>query len=100
MLYIDRIGVYEGIDVDKTSKSKKYDICHYWYFLKKGFKFRPNICKRCHDLLMMYMNLSDISILNIKNADYCCIFSGISKSEAINLMKNIDLTKQAEHYKA
>ena len=45
------------------------------------------------------MNLSDISILNIKNADYCCIFSGISKSDAINLMKNIDLTKKAEHYK-
>ena len=33
MLYHDRIDVPEGIDVNKTSKSKKYDICHYWYFL-------------------------------------------------------------------
>ena len=31
------------------------------------------------------MNLSDIVILNIKGADYHCIISGISKSEAINL---------------
>ena len=40
------------------------------------------------------MNLSDISVLNINNADYCCIISGISKSGAINLMQNIDLTEK------
>ena len=40
---------------------------------------------------MMSMNLSDIDIWNIKSADYCCIISGISKSEAINLMQNTDL---------
>ena len=28
------------------------------------------------------MNLSDIAILNIQVFDYCCIVSGISKSEA------------------
>ena len=28
------------------------------------------------------------------NSDYCCIFSGISKSEAANLMQNIDLTEK------
>ena len=37
------------------------------------------------------MNLSDIAILNIKGSDYRCI-SGIRKNEAINSMKNIDLT--------
>ena len=41
------------------------------------------------------MNLSDISILNIKSADYCCIISGISKSEVINLMQNTDLTERS-----
>ena len=40
------------------------------------------------------MNLTNIPILNIKGANYCCIISGISKSEAINLMQNIDLTKK------
>ena len=50
---------------------------------------------------MMFMNLSDIAILNIYCVDNCCIISGISKSEAIDLMPNIDLSeKKAEHYKA
>ena len=43
---------------------------------------------------MMSMNLSDIAILNIKNTDCCCIISRISKSEAINLMQNVDLTEK------
>ena len=45
------------------------------------------------------MNLSNIVIFNIKGSDYRCIISGISKNEAVNLMKNIDFTKKAEHYK-
>ena len=32
MLYYGQIDVSEGIDVNKTSASKGYDICHYWYF--------------------------------------------------------------------
>ena len=42
------------------------------------------------------MNLSDAAILKIKNTDYCCIITGISKSEAINLMQNIDLTEKSK----
>ena len=59
------------------------------------FKFQPNVCNRCHDLLMMSMNFSDIAILNIKSDDYRCIISAISKSEAINLMQNIDLIEKS-----
>ena len=81
MLYFERIDVSEGIDVNKTSESKECDICHYWYFLNKQFKFQPNVWNGCHDLLMTSMNLSNIVILNIKGADYCCIISGISKSD-------------------
>ena len=44
---------------------------------------------------MMSMNLGDIAILNIKCVDYCCIIAGISKSEAINLMQNTDLTEKS-----
>ena len=95
MLYFERIDVSEEIDVNKISESKEYDSCHYWYFLNKGSKFQPNARNRCHDLLMMSMNLSDIAILNIKGADYRCITSEINKSEAINLMQNIDLTKKS-----
>ena len=56
ILFFDRIDVSEGIDVDKTNAAKECDICHCWYFINKSFKFQPNVCIRCHDLLMMSMN--------------------------------------------
>ena len=92
MLYFDRIDISEEIDVNKTSK--ECDICRYWYFLNKGFNFQPNVCNRCHDLLMMPMNLSSIAVLNIKGSDYRCIISGIGKNEAIHLMKNTYFTEK------
>ena len=95
MIYYDRIYISEETDVNMTSKSKECDICQYWYFLSKGFKFQPNVCNRCHDLLMMSMELSYIAVLNIKSTGYGCIISGISKSKTINLMQNIDLTKKS-----
>ena len=41
------------------------------------------------------MNYTDIYILNIKNVDYCCIINGISRSETIKLLQNIDLTEKS-----
>ena len=35
---------------------------------------------------MISMNLSNIAFLNIKDSDYCCIISSISKNEAMNVM--------------
>ena len=93
VLYYDRIDVSEGIGVQKTSTSKTSDIFYYWCFLSYSFKFQPNVCNRCHDLLMMSMNLSDIAILNIKGYDYRCIISLNSKNETIDLMQNADLTE-------
>ena len=78
---------------------QKCDICHYLYFLSKGFKCHPNVCSRCHDLLMMFMNLGDIAILKIKGSDHCCIIKRTSKSEAINLTQKIYLTNKVKHYK-
>ena len=92
MLYYDRIDVSEGIDINKTNESKECNICHYWYFLHRDFKFQPNVGNGCHDLLMMTINLSNIAILSIKGFDYHCIVTGISKNEAINLMQIPDLT--------
>ena len=41
------------------------------------------------------MNLSDIAILNIKCPDYRGIISLFSKTEAINVIQNDDLTKKS-----
>ena len=95
MLYFDRIDVSERADVNKTSTSKECDICDYWFFLNYSFKFQPTVCSRCHDSLMMSMNLSDIAVLNIRGSVYRCIISLISKNEAINLMQNADLTEES-----
>ena len=95
MLYYDRINVSEWINVNKKSEWKECDICHYCYFLDKGFKFQPNVYNRCHDLLMMSVSLSDIAILNCETADYWCINSVISKNGAVNLMQDADLTEKS-----
>ena len=60
-------------------ESKECDIMSLLVFFK-GFKFQPNVCNGCHDLLMS-MNFNDIAILNIKGADFHCIISTISKRE-------------------
>ena len=78
----------------ETSKSTECNDCQYWYLLNKGFKFQPNICNGCHELLVISMNLSDIAILNIKSVDYCSISNRISITEFINLMQNHDLTEK------
>ena len=99
MPYYDRIDVLEGIDVNNTSKSKECDFCYYWYFLDKGFKFQSDVYNGCYDVLMKSTSLSNITILNSNATDYCCIISGISKSEATNLCKMTLLTQKSEHYK-
>ena len=92
MLYFYRMIVSEGTDINKTSSWREYDICHYWYFLNKGFKFQPNVCNWCHNLFMMFMTLSDIAVFNIKGSDYRCFITGISKSDFIKLLQNVALT--------
>ena len=32
MLEYDKIDISEGIDCNKTSESKEFMVCHYWYF--------------------------------------------------------------------
>ena len=46
-------------------------IFHNWY-LKDVYKFEPNVCNDCHDILMMAYELENITILNVKGFDYRC----------------------------
>ena len=39
MFKYDRIEIEEGIDVDKTDRSRECKFCHYWYFLNKNFSY-------------------------------------------------------------
>ena len=94
MLYYYRTDFSEGIDVNDTSESKECILCHYWYFLDKGFKFQPDVYNRFRDVLMMSMNLFDTAILNSHCVDYRCIIIGITKNEAVNLLQKVDLNEK------
>ena len=58
----------------------------------KAFKFQPDVCKVCHDVLMVSMNLSNIVILNINRADYRCFINRINKHKVMNLLQNANMT--------
>ena len=47
----------------------------------------------------MSINLGDISILNINDAAYYCIFTGTSKREVVNLLQKPDAKKKKKKKK-
>ena len=57
-------------------------------FLNHGFKFQDSVYNGCNNLTMLCVNISNIAITTNRNVDYRCIIHNISKSEAINLLKN------------
>ena len=91
MLEYDRIDISEGIDVNKTNASKECDICHYWYFLNKNFKYEPYLCNGCHGLMEKAMNFNDVTIVSIKGTNYRIDFWYTSKDDTINIMSNSNL---------
>ena len=94
MVHYDRIDIFEDVNVNKISVLKECNICHYWYFLTKGFKFQQNVCNGYHDALMMSMNLNNIAILSIHGIDHCVIINGISKSGTMGLLRNSSLNQK------
>ena len=88
MLQYERIDISEGIDLNKSDKSKECMIYHCWYFKDIGYKYEPYVCNGCHDLFMVAYDLKDFMILNIKGVDYRCYVFNMSKSDAITLLNN------------
>ena len=73
MLQYKKHVVSEGIDSNKTSLSKKFILCQYWYFKDVGFKFESHLCNKCHDILMTVCDLKNIATLNEKVVGFRCI---------------------------
>ena len=91
MLQYEEIDVSEGIDVNKTSASKEYKLCHYWFFKDIGFKFEEHVCNGCHDLffyLTMAYFLKNIVTLSAKGTTIRCLLMGISQNEALKKLNN------------
>ena len=97
MLYYNRINIGKGNDLTESSNSKECRICHYWFF-NHGFKFQWFICNGCPNFIMCH-NISDITIITVKNVDHCYIIYSISKSGAIDLLKSFVLENRGYIYK-
>ena len=78
-IYYNRIDISEGIDVNRTSESKEFDVFQYWYFL--SFKFQPDVSNKYDDFLMVPINLRNIAISNIHDVGYCCINTELAKAK-------------------
>ena len=87
----DRIGISEGIDVDKSNKSKKCMLYHYWYFLDKNFSYGPYLCNGCYNIMRKSNNFKNIAIVYAKKSAYRIYFLYMSKREARKLMTNSNL---------
>ena len=48
----------------------------------------------CHGMIIMPMNLNNMALLNIWDVDYQSLINGISKSEGVILLQNIDLSNK------
>ena len=88
MMQYNKINVSEGIDVNKTSASKEWELCHYWFFKDIRFEFEEHIRNKCHDLLTIAHSLKDTAILSAKGATFRCILMSISKNQALKRLNN------------
>ena len=59
------------------------------------FKFQPEVCNGCHELVLKSMNFDDLFVITFKGNDYTIHFLYMSKDEAINLLRNADLTEKS-----
>ena len=70
MLEYNRIDISEGIDTNKTNKSKECMLCHCWYFKDVGYKFQPYLCNGCHSLMQKVVSFNNIAVVYVKNNAY------------------------------
>ena len=61
MLEYDRIDILEGIDIDKTNKSKECMVCHYWYFSDKNHSYGPYLCDGCFNMMQKSKDCKNIA---------------------------------------
>ena len=53
MIEYERTDISEGIDINKSNKSKECTLCHYWYFLDKNFSYGPHLCHRYYNIIQI-----------------------------------------------
>ena len=57
MIGYNRIDLDEGIDVNKTSNSREFWLCHFWYFC-----YQKYYCDGCHDMSIKTVSIKNLAI--------------------------------------
>ena len=90
----DRIDALEGIDTNETDGLCECIVCHYWYFPKITFRFQPKVYYGCHDMTQKCMIFDYFAIVAVGRSDCRVNFWLMTKSEAVDKMKNSDLSEE------
>ena len=89
MLEYNRIDNSEGIDsTGNKLVSKECWMCHFWYFIDKNFNFDERLCNGCHDMSVKAVSMNNLAIVYVKGSAHRINFAFMSKTDAINLIKN------------
>ena len=66
MIQYERINISEGVDLNKTNKSKECMLCHYWYFLHKNFSYGPYLCDGCFNIMQKSIDSKILILFTLK----------------------------------
>ena len=91
-IHVNQVSMHQPLVSPLSGSSKEFILLkvikveNVWFatisFFNNGFKFQDYVCN------LLNVNKSNIAIITVKSVDYCCIIHNISKSEAINSLKN------------
>ena len=70
MLQYDRINISEGIDINKTNKSKECMLCYYWYLLNRNVTYGPYLCDGYYNIMQKFIDFKNIAIVYVKKSSY------------------------------
>ena len=91
MLEYEKIDISDGIDVNKSDKSKECMLCHYWYFSDKSFSYGPYLCDGYYNVMQKCNKLKNIAVVHVKKSAYRIYFLYMSKRKGKKLMINSNL---------
>ena len=90
MIQLHRIGHFQGINFNKTDKSKKCKLCHYNYF-NNGFKSYSKICNWCNWGLESFGNFAIVT--SDDDVSYIFSMSDMTEEDVIELISDFEFDK-------
>ena len=86
MIQLDKIEDSEGIDLDRTDKSKECQICHYNYF-DDGFK---SDSKTCHRFGWGIKSFGTFAIIHVNDFSYRFFMFDMTEEDVIEFIKDFE----------